>query len=483
MREMTASLGLYGLGVMGSALALNILEKGFPLHVANRTAAKVPPFLEVAGPLAAKATGHDGLAAMAAAMTPPRAIILMVDAGPAVDAAIEALLPHLEAGDTIVDCGNADFHDTRRRSAEIEARGLTYLGVGVSGGEEGARHGPAIMAGGRPEAWAHLAPVFEAIAATYEGQPCAALMGPDGAGHFVKTVHNGIEYADMQLIAEVYGLLRHGQDKSPAEIGALFGRWDGGRLKSYLVEITAAVLSAVDPATGLPVVDVILDQAGQKGTGRWTVVEALALGQSASTIEAAVGARGWSAEKTTREVGERILGTERKPVELSEAELEGALLAGRIVAYAQGFRILQAASESYGWALDQARVAETWRAGCIIRSALLGDIAAAFRGEMPEGQLILAPAFAADLRASLPSLRRVVAAAALGGHPVPALSAALAFADTFAQGRGTTDLVQGQRDYFGRHGFVRLDTGAVHQHGPWADAPVDKVADPDPRLS
>ena len=478
MRDTTASLGLYGLGVMGSALALNILERGFALHVANRTAAKVPGFVHEAGPLGHRATGHESLGAMAAAMPAPRAVILMVDAGPAVDQAIDALLPHLEAGDTIVDCGNADFHDTRRRAAEIEARGLNYLGVGVSGGEEGARHGPAIMAGGRIEAWDHLAPVFEAIAATYEGQPCAALMGPDGAGHFVKTVHNGIEYADMQLIAEVYGLLRNGMGRAPAEIGEVFARWDQGRLKSYLVEITAAVLKAVDPATGGPVVDVIEDRAGQKGTGRWTVVEALALGQSASTIEAAVGARGWSAEKETRVAGEEILGSPRQPVQLAEEDLEGALLVGRIVAYAQGFRILQAASESYGWGLDQARVAETWRAGCIIRSALLGDIAGAFRGEMPMGQLILAPAFAADLKASLPALRRVVAAAALGGHPVPALSAALAFADTFAQGRGTTDLVQGQRDYFGRHGFVRLDTGAVHQHGPWAVTLVDKVADP-----
>ena len=478
MQDTTASLGLYGLGTMGAALALNILERGFPLHVANRTAAKVPTFLDGAGPLAARATGHESLAAMAAAMPSPRAVILMVDAGAAVDQAIDALLPVLQPGDTIVDCGNADFHDTRRRAADIEARGLTYLGVGVSGGEEGARHGPAIMAGGRPEAWAHLAPVFEAIAAKYQGEPCAALMGPDGAGHFVKTVHNGIEYADMQLIAETYGLLRHGMGHAPQAIGDLFARWDEGRLKSYLVEISAAVLRAVDPATAGPVVDVILDQAGQKGTGRWTVVEALALGQSASTIEAAVGARGWSAEKGTRVAGEGILGTQRMGVDLSEDDLEGALLAGRIVAYAQGFRILLAASESYGWNLDQARVAETWRAGCIIRSALLGDIAAAFRGEMPHGQLIFAPAFAADLRASLPSLRRVVAAAAMGAHPVPALSAALAFADTFAQGRGTTDLVQGQRDYFGRHGFVRLDTGAVHQHGPWAGGLVDAVADP-----
>ncbi len=472
-----ASLGLYGLGTMGSALALNILEKGFPLHVANRTAAKVAPFLLEAEGLAGRATGHEGLAEMARAMPAPRAVILMVDAGPAVDQGIAALLPVLEPGDTIVDCGNADFHDTRRRAGEVEARGLTYLGVGVSGGEEGARHGPAIMAGGRAEGWAHLAPMFEAVAATYEGVPCAALMGPDGAGHFVKTVHNGIEYADMQLIAEVYGLLRHGMGREPAEIGGLFARWDQGRLKSYLVEITGEVLRATDGATGGPLVDVILDRAGQKGTGRWTVIEALSLGQSASAIEAAVGARSWSAEKEARVAGEGILGTRRTPVEVPEADLEAALLAGRIVAYAQGFRLLQAASDAYGWGIDMARAAETWRAGCIIRSALLGDIAAGFRGELPFGQLIFAPAFAGTLRETLPALRRVVAAAATGAHPAPALSAALAWADTMAQGRGTTDLIQGQRDFFGRHGFVRMDTGAAHQHGPWADTPVQKVVE------
>jgi 6-phosphogluconate dehydrogenase len=466
---MGTSLGLYGLGTMGSALALNILEKGFPLHVANRTAAKVPAFLDAAGPLGQGATGHESLAAMAAAMPTPRAIILMVDAGPAVDDALDALLPHLAPGDTLADCGNADYHDTRRRAAAIEARGIRYLGVGVSGGEEGARHGPAIMAGGRPEAWAALAPVFEAIAARFEGEPCAALLGPDGAGHFVKTVHNGIEYADMQLIAEAYGLMRHGQGRAPADLAPVFARWNEGRLRSYLVEITAAVLAATDPATGGPVVDVILDSAGQKGTGRWTAVEALALGQSASTIEAAVGARSWSSEKPAREAGEAILATRRTKVDLPDADIEGALLAGRIVAYAQGFRLLQAASDLHGWGTDMARVAETWRAGCIIRSALLADIAAAFRaGDLPEGQLFLSPAFAADLRATLPALRRTVAAAALSAHPVPALSAALAFADTMAQGRGTADLIQAQRDYFGRHGFVRLDTGAAHQHGPWA---------------
>ncbi|WP_342662216.1 hypothetical protein [Rubellimicrobium thermophilum] len=317
------------------------------------------------------------------------------------------------------------------------------------------------MGGSRPGSRGHRGPL--------RGRALRRPAGAGRAGHFVKTVHNGIEYADMQLIAEAYGLMRHGQGRAPADLAPVFARWNEGRLRSYLVEITAAVLAATDPLTGGPVLDVILDSAGQKGTGRWTAVEALALGQSASTIEAAVGARSWSSEIAVRAAGESILATRRSAVDLPDTDLEGALLAGRIIAYAQGFRLLQAASDLHGWGTDMARVAETWRAGCIIRSALLADIAAAFRsGDLPEGQLFLSPAFAADLRATLPALRRTVAAAALAGHPVPAHSAALAFADTMAQSRGTADLIQAQRDYFGRHGFVRRDTGAAHQHGPWA---------------
>ncbi|MBO6854971.1 MAG: NADP-dependent phosphogluconate dehydrogenase [Marivivens sp.] len=461
-----ASLGLYGLGTMGSALALNILDNGFALHVANRTPEVTERFRAEAGPLGAGLRVHDSLEAMAREMPAPRAIILMVPAGAPVDDAIERLCDALEAGDTIIDAGNTDFHDTRRRTAMVEARGLTFIGMGVSGGEEGARHGPSIMVGGTPAAYGKIKPVITAIAAKFEGEACADHLGPDGAGHFVKTVHNGIEYADMQMLAEAYGLMRYGGGLTPAEIGARFEAWDKGVLKSYLVEISGKVLQAVDRETGHPAVDVILDSAGQKGTGRWTVIEALKMGQSASAIEAAVGARGWSSEKDARVAGEEILGTRRGPVEIAPETYEQALLAARVIAYAQGFRILAAASEEYEWGLDYARIAEIWRAGCIIRSALLDDIAAAFRGELPHGALIFAPAFAARLRECLPALRAVVAAAVQAGHPVPAFSAALAWIDTMAQGRGTTDLIQGQRDFFGRHGFVRLG-GDAGSHGPW----------------
>lgn len=464
-----ASLGLYGLGTMGSALALNILDNGFALHVANRTPEVTERFRAEAGPLGAGGLRvHDSLEAMAREMPAPRAIILMVPAGAPVDDAIERLCDALEAGDTIIDAGNTDFHDTRRRTAMVEARGLTFIGMGVSGGEEGARHGPSIMVGGTPTAYGKIKPVITAIAAKFEGGACADHLGPDGAGHFVKTVHNGIEYADMQMLAEAYGLMRYGGGMTPAEIGARFEAWDKGVLKSYLVEISGKVLQAVDRETGHPAVDVILDSAGQKGTGRWTVIEALKMGQSASAIEAAVGARGWSSEKDARVAGEEILGTRRGPVEIAPETYEQALLAARVIAYAQGFRILGAASEEYEWGLDYARIAEIWRAGCIIRSALLDDIAAAFRGEMPHGALIFAPAFAARLKECLPALRAVVAAAVQAGHPVPAFSAALAWIDTMAQGRGTTDLVQAQRDFFGRHGFVRLG-GEAGSHGPWWD--------------
>jgi 6-phosphogluconate dehydrogenase len=470
MTSTLAHLGLYGLGTMGSALALNILEKGFALHVSNRSPDRIAAFVTEAQAegLATKAVAHDSLAAMAGAMAAPRAIILMVQAGAAVDECINALIPLLAPGDTIIDAGNADFHDTRARTTRVEAAGLAYLGMGVSGGEEGARHGPSIMAGGTPAVFDGIRPVLEAIAARFNDAPCAAHLGPDGAGHFVKTVHNGIEYADMQMIAEIYGIMRRGMGMEPADIGKVFEAWDKGALKSYLVEITGIILQAQDKVTGLPVVDVIMDSAGQKGTGRWTVIEALALGQSASVIEAGVGARGWSSEKTARTAGETILATPRKALTLTEAQLEGALLTARIAAYAQGFRLMAAASANYRWALDNARVAEIWRAGCIIRSALLDDISAAFRGEMPEGQLIFAPAFVARLQANLPALRQVVAAAVAGGFPVPALAGAVGWLDTMAQARGTADLIQAQRDFFGRHGFERLD-GTKGQHGPWAD--------------
>ncbi len=467
----TARIGLIGLGVMGANLALNIAEKGFAVAVYNRTTERIGEFVSSAGDLAENLIAAESPQALVAALQPPRAVIVMVKAGAPVDAVIARLRPLLEPGDMIIDAGNANFHDTRRREAELRKAGLAFLGMGVSGGEEGARHGPSIMVGGQAESYEAIRDIVEAIAAKYEGRPCAALLGPDGAGHFVKTVHNGIEYADMQLIAEVYGLLRDGDRRAPERIAGLFARWNEGPLQSYLVEITAEVLRATDPLTGRPMVEMIVDRAGQKGTGRWTVIEALSLGQSASTIEAAVGARSWSAAREARAAGAAILAGAAPSGEgapaLSDDDLEQALLAARVVAYSQGFSLLQAASEEYGWNLDLATIAEIWRAGCIIRSGLLNDMAAAARQGLPHGLLIFAPDFARMLAAAAPALRRTVARGALAGLPVPAFSAALAWLDTMRQPRGTTDLIQALRDFFGAHGFERID-GGTGQHGPWA---------------
>ena len=466
----TATLGLYGLGTMGSALSLNILENGFTLHVTNYEPDVVTEFIaEAKGEgLAENLHGAADLEAMVAAMSAPRAIILLIPSGDPVDTTIATLAPMLEKGDTIIDAGNSDFHETRRRTAEVEAMGLTYIGMGVSGGEDGARHGPSMMVGGSPQAWDAIRPVIEAIAAKFNGAPCAAHLGPDGAGHFVKTVHNGIEYADMQLIAETYGLMRYGRGQSPAEIGGVFDRWNSGVLDSYLVKITAKVLQAVDGETGQPAVDVIVDAAGQKGTGRWTAIEAIKLGQSANVIEAAVAARAWSSERDARRIGSGLFDVPRDALDLSDEDLEAALLVGRIVSYAQGFRILAAASSEFDWSVDYARTAEIWRAGCIIRSALLDDIADAFRGDLPDGQLVFADRFVSLISDALPGLRRVVGAAISAGHAVPALASAVSFIDTMRSARGTADVVQAQRDFFGHHGFERTD-GRVGQHGPWWD--------------
>lgn len=463
-----ASMGLIGVGTMGSALALNVAENGHPVALYNLDVSTVDALIAEAGDLASKLTKTESVAELVAAMSAPRAIILLVPAGAPVDASIDALLPHLAPGDTIIDGGNSDFRETQRRTEKVEIAGFNYLGVGVSGGAEGARRGPSMMVGGSPSSWEPIRPVLEAIAAKHEGDPCVAHLGPDGAGHFVKTVHNGIEYADMQLIAEIYGILRDGEGRKPAEIAPLFSRWNEGPLRSYLTEITAQVLEAVDPDTGKPVVDVIIDKAGQKGTGRWTVIEAIRMGQSASIIEAAVGARVLSSERDTRQIAAQILSpeTETTEVRFEESDLESALLAARILAHAQGFRILRAASEEFSWDLDYARIAEIWRAGCIIRSALLDDIAAAFRGSMPNGRLVISDHFAALLKTHIGALRCVVARSVLAGLPVPALSSALSWYDELRQARGTADLIQGQRDFFGAHSFLRLDQDGAH-HGPW----------------
>ncbi len=463
-----ADIGVYGLGTMGSALALNLADKGFDVAVSNREAEWIGDFIKEAGPLADRLEGHADLADFVASIAKPRSILFMIPSGAPMDAMIQAITPYLEEGDTLIDGGNADFNATRRRSADFEGTGFHFVGMGVSGGEEGARHGPSVMVGGTAHSWGQLQPMLEAIAAKFEGTPCVAHLGPDGAGHFVKTVHNGIEYADMQMIAEVYGLLRDAGGRSAPLIGDLFESWQQGPLSSYLIEVSAAALQSVDAKTGEPIVNVILDQAGQKGTGRWTVIEALKMGQSASAIEAAVGARGWSAEKEVRVAAEDLLeGGRLEGAMPDDADLEQALLAGRILAHARGFRVLAAASDEFDWALDFATISEIWRAGCIIRSALLDAFSEAFRAELPHDHLILAPAMRKQLAASLPALRRVVAAGVTQGVALPALSAALAWYDSMRRGRGTANLIQAQRDFFGRHGFARRDDAEGKHHGDW----------------
>jgi 6-phosphogluconate dehydrogenase len=358
--------------------------------------------------------------------------------------------------------------------------GLDFLGVGISGGEEGARHGPSIMAGGTPAAWSRIERIFTDISAKFEGEPCAALVGPEGAGHFVKTIHNGIEYADMQMIAEIYGLMRDGLGMAPAAMAEVFARWNEGRLKSYLIEITAKVLATVDTRSGKPLVDVILDSAGQKGTGRWSAMEAQDLGVPATVIEAAVAARNLSAERMLRAEGVRLFGAPapRLGDALGErnaalATLERALLAGKIAAYAQGFAMMARASETWSWNIPLRTVAKIWRAGCIIRSVFLDDIARAYSADHAISNLMLADPFAATLRETEASLRRVVATASLNGIAVPALSSALAYFDMARTPRTTANLIQGQRDFFGAHGFERTDTDGKGFHGPWHSSPAN----------
>ena len=463
-----SQIGVYGLGTMGSALALNMAENGFDVAVTNRESDWVTDFISEAGTLSEKLHGYKTLSDFVAGLVTPRVILFMIPSGAPMDAMVGQIAPLLSPGDTIIDGGNANFHDTRRRTSGLATQDLHYVGMGVSGGEKGARHGPSMMVGGTKHSWAQLKPILLAIAARYDDEPCVDHLGPDGAGHFVKTVHNGIEYADMQVIAEVYGLLRYGAAWNPSEIGQMFAEWDKGPLKSYLVEITGKALQYHDPQTGHPIVDIIKDAAGQKGTGRWTVVEAVRLGQAANMIEAAVGARSWSSEKDIRQEAQNRLGGARGAFDCDSAMLADAFMAARILCYAQGFRILDAASKEYDWQLDFGRIAEIWRAGCIIRSALLDDISEAFGNDLPAGQLILAPKFTELLTRTIPALRTVVSTAIGAGHAIPAMSAALAWYDTMRQGYGTANIIQAQRDFFGYHGFERLGEDGKH-HGPWWD--------------
>lgn len=460
--------GLIGLGTMGAALALNIAEKGYGLAVFNRTPEVTRAFLASGGELAGRLTVTESLEAFVAAITPPRTILLMVPAGPVVDAQIDALRPLLGEGDLIIDAGNANFADTRRRTERAEAEAFGFMGIGVSGGEEGARNGPSIMAGGTSGQWDRVGPLLQAISATYHGEPCAALMGEDGAGHFVKMVHNGIEYADMQMIAEVYSIMRDGMAFDSGTIAQTFEAWNAGPLASYLVEISARIARTDDRISGAPILDKILDTAGQKGTGRWTAIEAQHLGVPVPVIEAAVAARNLSARLQDRHKGADVFGD--MPDLLPQGgpsvrTFEKALIAGKILCYAQGFQMLDAAARHFEWDLPMATIARVWRAGCIIRSDMLTEMAEALSADGGEN-LIFSEPFTSLLRNSEEALRETVIAATRAGIAVPALSAGLSWFDTMRTRRTPANMIQAQRDFFGSHGFERTD-GIDAPHGNW----------------
>ncbi len=463
-----ADIGLIGLAVMGSNLALNIAEKGYTIAVHNRSSAKIDDFVVVAGSqgLADKIIAKADLIEFVNAVKRPRSIIIMVKAGAPVDEMIELLLPHLEQGDAIIECGNSLFTDTQRRFDYLKPKGIGYLGAGVSGGEEGARHGPSIMVGGSKEQWHNAEAVLTAIAAQFGGESCCAYLGEGGAGHFVKTIHNGIEYGDMQMIAEVYGVMRDGLGMNPTACAEVFKEWNKGALNSYLIEITGHVLAAVDGPTGRPLVELILDKAGQKGTGVWSAIAAQQMGVPATAIEGAVAARSISARKDERVAAEAIYGQRNtKNADVTLADLEKALLAGKIVSYAQGFAVIAKASDENGWALPLSTIAKIWRAGCIIRSRFLDQMAAAY-AKGGNTNLLVVPDFVALMKDSHPALRKVVAAGAVGEFPLVCLSAALSYFDSYRQANGTANLIQGQRDFFGAHGFEIVGRG-TDLHGTW----------------
>jgi 6-phosphogluconate dehydrogenase len=464
-----AEIGVIGMAVMGSNLALNIAEKGFKVAIWNRNDKVMEQVLRNAGPLAKNLVPCKTYEELVAAIRAPRPIITMIKAGAPVDDVIGHLTPLLQKDDIIIDGGNANFRDTMRRFDALKDSGLTYIGMGVSGGEEGARHGPSIMVGGKESSWHRVEKVLTAISAKYKGVPCAAYMGPNGAGHFVKTIHNGIEYADMQMISEVYGLMRDGLGMKAAEIAHVFGEWNKGRLNSYLIEITQKVLSVIDAKARKPLVDIIVDKAGQKGTGKWAAIEAQNLAVNVSAIEAAVDARIISSMKDERLKAEKAYKIARKKLPAKSRatllkQLEAALYAGKVAAYAQGFAVMEAASTQYEWNLPFPTIAAIWRNGCIIRSQFLGEITKAFTKK--SGNLLMTPYFMKSMQKDHMALRAIVALSAQTGAPAPALSAALSYFDGYRQGRGTANLIQAQRDFFGAHGFERIgEQGAFH--GPW----------------
>jgi 6-phosphogluconate dehydrogenase len=462
-----ARFGVFGLGVMGQNLARNLASKDIPTAVHNRHAARTEELIATY-PDENLIPGFD-LGEFVRSIERPRAILMMVQAGPAVDETIQTLRPYLEEGDILIDGGNSFFEDTRRRGRELEPTGIRFMGTGISGGEEGALHGPSIMPGGPRDAYDHLAPMLTRIAAHVDGVPCSTYIGPDGAGHYVKMVHNGIEYADMQLIAEAYDLLRHALNLSPPQLSDIFRTWNEGDLDSYLIQITAEVLAKQDEHTGKPLVDVILDEAAQKGTGKWSSQSALDLGTPTTAIAEAVFARFLSAAKPERMRASSLLPgpkTGQAGQDLIDS-VRDALYASKVVAYAQGFQQLAVASTEYGWELKLGELATIWRGGCIIRARFLDRIKEAYEAHPDLENLLLAPYFKDAVARTQTEWRRVLGTAISSGVPTPAFASALAFYDGYRRERTPANLIQGLRDYFGAHTYKRIDReGSFHTR--WA---------------
>ena len=455
-----ADIGVVGLAVMGENLILNMESRGFTVACYNRTVEKVDAFVNGRGK-GKNLIGCRSIAELVASLSRPRKIMMMVRAGRPVDDLIGELCPLLEPGDILIDGGNSHYPDTVRRREMAAKRGLLYVGAGVSGGEEGALKGPSIMPGGDAEAWPHLKPIFQAIAAQVDGVPCCEWLGPDGAGHFVKMVHNGIEYGDMQLIAEAYHLMSQGLGLAPAEMAKVFKKWNQGPLDSYLIEITADILAKTDDETGRPLVDVILDAAGQKGTGKWTSQAGLDLGVGIPQIAEAVFARCLSAIKDERvAASNKLAGPAGKFAGDREkflADLEQAVYAAKICSYAQGYQLLRAASAEQKWNLNFGDIALLWRGGCIIRAQFLGKIKEAFDADPKLANLLLAPHFQKVVADAQDAWRRTVKTAVDLGLPLPAISTSLNYYDAYRCARLPANLLQAQRDYFGAHTYERVD--------------------------
>jgi 6-phosphogluconate dehydrogenase len=461
MPDASCDIGLIGLAVMGQNLVLNMNDHGFKVAVFNRTVSKVDDFLanEAKG---TQVVGAHSIEELTALLKRPRRVMLMVKAGDSVDQTIEHVLPHLEAGDILIDGGNSLFTDTNRRCKDLAAKGILYIGTGVSGGEEGARHGPSIMPGGNPAAWPHVKPIFQAIAAKVEdGTPCCDWVGEDGAGHYVKMVHNGIEYGDMQLICEAYDLLQRGLGLTADELAEVFAEWNKGELDSYLIEISSQIFAKKDE-DGQPIVDKILDTAGQKGTGKWTAISALDLGQPVTLIGESVFARCLSALKDERVAASKILQGPKVKAAIGERKafienVRRALYCSKMISYAQGYMLLRAAAKENGWNLNMGGIALMWRGGCIIRSQFLGKIKLAYDKNPALENLLLDSFFSGAINRYQASWRKALIHAVKLGIPTPAFSTALAFFDGFRTGRLPANLLQAQRDFFGAHTYERVD--------------------------